>query len=136
MQNPHSWTALITVAALLLYIVMGMKVASARRRAGIFAPAMSGDPALERALRVQGNTLEWLPVFLPGLWLFSLYWNDRIGAVIGLIWIVGRIVYAVGYWADAPRRLPGFFIQFLAALVLLFGGAAGAVRTMMVTGGV
>jgi len=136
MQNPHSWTALITVAALLLYIFMGMRVAAARRRAGIYAPAMSGDPALERALRVQGNTLEWLPVFLAGLWLFSLYWNDRIGAVIGLIWIVGRVLYAVGYWADAPRRLPGFLIQFLAALVLLFGGAAGAVRTLMITGGV
>jgi uncharacterized membrane protein YecN with MAPEG domain len=136
MQNPHSWTALITVAALLLYIFMGMKIAVARRTSGIYAPAMSGDPVLERALRVQGNTLEWLPIFLAGLWLFSVYWNDRIGALIGLVWIIGRVLYAVGYWADAPRRLPGFFIQFLAAIVLLIGGAAGAVRSLMVTGGV
>jgi glutathione S-transferase len=135
MPQPHSWTTLITVAALLLYIVMGMKIAAARRASGIYAPAMSGDPALERALRVQGNTLEWLPVFLPGLWLFSLYWDDRLGALIGAVWIIGRVLYAVGYWADAPKRLPGFLIQFLAAIVLLIGGAIGAIRTLAVTGG-
>jgi len=131
----HGWTTLVTCAALFLYFIAGLKVGLARRKHGVAAPAMSGNPNVERALRVQGNTLEWLPIFLPSLWLFSIYWNDRLAALIGVVWIVGRILYAVGYWAEAGKRGPGFGIQTLAAFVLLFGAAAGALRVMMVAGG-
>jgi uncharacterized membrane protein YecN with MAPEG domain len=134
MQQPHNLTALVTVAALLMYIAFALRVAAARTRHGLPAPAMSGDPTVERALRVQGNTLEWLPIFLPSLWLFSLYWNDRIAAVIGAVWIAGRILYAFQYW-KGENRTPGFGVQGLAATVLLVGAAAGAVRALMATGG-
>ncbi len=90
MQQPHSLTTLVTVAALLVYIWMGFRVAAARRRSGVHAPAMTGDPTLERTIRAHENTLEWLAPFLAGLWLFSIYWNDRLAAILGLVWIVGR----------------------------------------------
>lgn len=135
MQQPHSLTALITVTALLVYIWMGVRVAAARRTSGVHAPAMTGDPALERTIRAQLNTLEWLPPFLAGLWLFSIYWNDRLAALLGLIWIVGRVLYALGYSAGAAKRGPGFLIQAIATLVLLIGAAVGAIRVLSVTGG-
>jgi uncharacterized membrane protein YecN with MAPEG domain len=65
--------------------------------------------------------LEWLPTYLVSLWLFALYWNDRAAAVLGVIWIVGRILYMTSYSKDASSRGPGFGIQALATLVLLFG---------------
>lgn len=135
MQQPHSLTTLVTVAALLVYIWMGIRVARARRRCGIHAPAMTGDPVLERTIRAHLNTLEWLPPFLAGLWLFSIYWNDRLAAILGLIWIVGRVLYALSYPAGETKRLPGFLIQTLVTLVLLIGAAIGAIRVMSVTGG-
>jgi glutathione S-transferase len=135
MQQPHSLTALITVIALLVYIWMGVRVAGARRKCGIDAPAMTGDPVLERTIRAQLNTLEWLPPFLAGLWLFSIYWNDRLAAVLGVIWIIGRVIYALGYSAGGSKRAPGFLIQALVTLVLLIGAAVGAIRVMSVTGG-
>jgi len=120
-MRPHSLTAIVTLVALLVYVAMGVAVGRARAKSGVQAPAMTGDPGLERAIRVQANTLEWLPVFLVSLWLFAIYWNERVAAALGVVWIVGRILYAVGYLADPRRRGPGFLIQALAALVLLFG---------------
>ena len=35
------------------------------------------------------NTLEWMPIFLPSLWLFAIYISDPVAAVLGLIWIAG-----------------------------------------------
>ena len=90
-------------------------------------PAISGNPDFERVFRVQMNTLEWLPIFLPSLWLFAIYVSDWIAALIGLVWIAGRIVYLVGYAQAAAKRGPGFGIQALAAGVLLLGALAAIV---------
>ena len=133
-MSPHSWVAIVTIAAVLVYVWMGLRVAGARRKSGVAAPAMTGDPILERHIRVQANTLEWLPVFLVGLWLFALYWNDLVAAALGVVWIVGRVLYALGYVADPAKREPGFVVQALAAAVLLFG-ALGRVIWILVTVG-
>lgn len=133
-MQPHYEVAVVTLLALLVYIWMGVSVGKARKESGISAPAMHGHPMLERYLRVQGNTLEWLVVFLPGLWLFALYWNDRVAAAVGLVWIVGRILYALGYWADASKRELGFMIQMAATAVLVLG-ALGRIAWVMVTTG-
>jgi glutathione S-transferase len=119
-------TAIVTLAALLLYFWMATQVARTRRKTGILPPVMIGDPALERTVRAHSNTLEWLPIFLPSLWLFAFYWGDLAAALAGLVWVVGRIVYFRGYVADAPRRAPGFFIQAMAVAVLLFGALGRA----------
>jgi uncharacterized membrane protein YecN with MAPEG domain len=131
---PHSLVALVSLLALLVFIWMGLRVAGARRRSGIAAPAMTGDPVLERHIRVQANTLEWLPVFLVSMWLFALYWNDRVAAALGVVWIVGRIVYAFGYVADPLKRAPGFLIQALACLVLLLGALGRVIWSLAIVG--
>ena len=133
-MQPHSYVALVTVAALLTYVWMGIRVGQARAKCGIAAPAMSGDPILERHIRVHYNTLEWLPPFLAGLWLFAIYWNDLIAAALGVVWIVGRIVYALGYVADPRKREAGFMIQLAATAVLLFGAAGRIVWTLATVG--
>jgi glutathione S-transferase len=119
-------TALATLLAILLYSVTGIRVGGARRAYGVVAPATTGHPAFERVFRVQMNTLEWLPIFLPALWLFAVYISDAIAAGIGLVWIIGRVLYMVSYTKDAASRGPGFMVQMLAALAL-WCGAIGAV---------
>jgi glutathione S-transferase len=114
--------AIVTLLALLLYFYMSLRVGQARSKYGVVAPAVTGNPDFERAYRIQTNTLEWLPIFLVSLWLFAAAWgSDLIAAAIGLIWILGRILYLTGYSRAAEARGPGFGIQALAAGVLLFG---------------
>jgi glutathione S-transferase len=136
MTEPHNLVALVTVLALFVYLWTALNVAGNRRRHGIAPPAMTGAPEVERALRVQANTLEWLALFLPGLWLFALYWSDAVAAGLGIVWIVGRLLYGLGYMKDAKSRYPGFGIQGAATLILLVGAAIGAIRALVVTGGV
>jgi len=135
MMMQHRWTALVTLLALLAYVWMSLRVGRARAKSGIKAPAMTGDPLLERAVRVHYNTLEWLPIFLPSLWLFAIYWNELVAAGMGIVWIIGRLLYATGYMADPAKRGTGFMIQSLACAVLLFG-ALGRIVYSLATGGV
>ncbi len=120
MQN-HIAPAIVTILALLLYFVMGLRVGQGRSKYGVEAPATTGNPDFERLFRVHANTLEWLPIFLPALWLFAVYWNDLVAAGVGVVWIVGRYLYMTGYSKAAGSRSAGFGIQALATAVLLFG---------------
>ena len=124
-------TALVTLLAVLFYFFTSARVGRARMALGIKAPATTGHPDFERAFRVQMNTLEAMPAFLPSLWLFAIYISDTIAAGVGLIWIIGRILYFVGYMKDAEKRGPGFGISALASIVL-WAGAIGAVMWRLV----
>src|SRR5881409_1333071 len=93
----YHFTALVTLLAILFYFYASINVSRARTRTGVKAPAMSGHPDFERAFRIQMNTLEWMPIFLPSLWLFAVYISDAVAAVLGLVWIAGRILYMTGY---------------------------------------
>ena len=117
----HAPVAIVSLLALLLYIVMGFRVGQARARFGVPAPAIAGHEDFERVFRVQANTLEWLPIFLTSLWLFALYWDDRVAAGLGAVWIIGRFLYMTGYSRAAGSRSTGFLIQLIATAALLFG---------------
>jgi uncharacterized membrane protein YecN with MAPEG domain len=133
-MQSHAYVAIVSLLALLTYFWMSLQVGRARAKCGISAPAMTGDPVLERTIRAHYNTLEWLPLLLVPMWLFALYWSDLIAAILGLVWIVGRIVYQVGYVADPKKREAGFLIQALAVAVLLFGSLGRLVYVLAVTG--
>ena len=122
----YHFTALVTLLAVLFYFFTCARVARARVTYGVKLPAISGDPDFERVFRVQMNTLEWLPIFLPSLWLFAIYLSDPIAAAIGLVWIVGRILYMIGYRQAVEKRSPGFAVQAIA-VIILWVGALGAI---------
>lgn len=112
-------TSLVTLAAIVLFFFMGLRVAKARGTYNIPAPATAGDPIFERYFRVQMNTLEWLAMFLPALWLAAVWQSDLTAAGLGLVWIMGRIIYMIAYVADPKTRSIGFVIQMLATLSLV-----------------
>jgi len=120
-------TAAVTLLAILVSIGTAMLVARIRTKTGILPPAMSGHPNVERALRVQGNTVESFIIFLPALWLAALYFQGWLPPVIGLIWCLGRIVYAFGYMSDPNRRHIGFGICMLSIFALIILAAVGIV---------
>jgi len=124
-------TALVTLLAVLLYAFLGLQVVRARARSGIKAPAMVGDPAFERTVRVQANTLEWMPIFLPALWLAAIYVNDSTAAAIGVVWIAGRAIYARDYAEAADKRERGFTVQGLAAAALWVVALVGILKALL-----
>ena len=127
------FTALVTCLAIALYFLTSIRVAKARAAFGVKAPAISGHPDFERVFRVQMNTLEWLPIFLPSLWLFAIYISDPVAAAIGLVWIAGRILYMTGYSQAAEKRGRGFRIQAMATGILWLG-ALGAIVWRVIHG--
>ena len=120
-----NYTAIVTLLAVALYFFLATRVAVARVKFGIKLPAITGNPDFERIFRVHQNTLEWLPTFLAPLWLCAIYLSDAFAAELGVIWIAARVFYFVGYREAVEKRLPGFFVQSTACLLLFIGAAVG-----------
>ncbi len=120
-------SAIVTILAVLMYFYMGLRVGQMRGKHKIAAPAMTGDPEFERAVRVHMNTLEQIIVFLPLLWVATVYFRTLgwLPAVFGLVWIVGRILYMQGYMQAPEKRELGFGIAALANLGLLILAIVG-----------
>lgn len=131
MQAYYS-VAITTLLAGLVCFGMALTVARAHQKAGILAPAMTGDAHLERCIRGHINTLEWMPIFLPAMWLFAVYVSPLWASAIGAVWIVGRILYFLGYRAAPEKRFPGFFIQSVAVFALSLGALGRIVYLMIV----
>jgi glutathione S-transferase len=124
---------IVTALALLQFLVFGFRVGGARERLGIKAPATTGHETFERLYRVHMNTLEMLIAFLPGLYLFSNYFNPLIAAGLGVPYLAGREIYAAAYVKEPKKRGPGFGLSFLPTVVLIVGGLVGAVRSLVVS---
>jgi glutathione S-transferase len=135
MSHIDPWVAVVTLLSLLFYLCTSTAVARARALYKVAAPAMTGHPAFERAVRVQMNTLEWLPIYLPSLWLFADFVSAPAAAALGVVWILGRVGYMWGYLQAANKRGPGFLVQSAATLILTLGALVGA-ALKIVTGGV
>jgi len=123
--------SLVIGLALIEYLAFSMLAGKARSDHGVEAPAITGHPDFERKFRVQQNTLEQLMIFLPSLVVFQIYWNPNLAALMGLLFLVGRILYFRGYVADPAKRTLGFGLGFLAQAVLLIGAILGASRAIL-----
>jgi uncharacterized MAPEG superfamily protein len=123
--------AVVIALALLEFVVFGMLVGRARGRYGVKAPAVSGHEIFDRYFRVHYNTMEMLVTFVPSIWLFGLYVSPQWGAALGVVYLVGRIVYLRSYVADPSKRDIGFGLSALPIVVLLLGALWGAVRVML-----
>ena len=87
---------------------------------------MTGHPEFERINRVHQNSLEQLVLFVPAIWIFASTVSPRIAAALGLVFVVGRVVYARGYMQEASKRSTGTAISGVAQILLLLGAAIGS----------
>jgi glutathione S-transferase len=123
----------VTLVSVAFYFFLATRVAVAHGKFDVKLPATTGSFEFERIFRAHMNTLEWMPTFLAPLWLCAVYLSDSAAAVLGLIWIAGRALYFTGYSKAVEKRLPGFFLQSTACLLLFIGALVGVV--MHGTGG-
>ena len=122
-----AYVDIVTALALLQFLAFAMHVGRARERFGIKAPATTGHDQFERHFRVQQNTLESLVMFVPALYLFSHYFNPLWAAGLGVIYLVGRQIYAAAYVKNPAGRSLGYALTMVPVLALIVGGIVGAV---------
>ena len=121
---------LVMLIALVEYFGFAAAVGRARHRFGVKAPSTSGNPDFERYYRVQMNTLEVLIIFIPALWSFAILIDPMWAALLGAVFIVGRLIFYVGYVKAAEKRSLGFALSSVPMLALLIGGLFGAIRAL------
>jgi glutathione S-transferase len=119
---------IVLALALAEYLYFGFAVGRARERFGVKAPAITGHQTFECYYRVQMNTLELLIAFVPALWLFAYYVSAQWAAVLGAVFIVGRLLYLRAYVSDPAKRNLGFLLSILPVAALIVGGLIGAAR--------
>ena len=124
--------ALVTLLMSLQCIYFSLKVGQARGKYGVKAPATSGNELFERVNRIHLNTLELLVVTLPAMWVFGYYLNWSSAALLGVVFIAGRFIYAAAYLQAPEKRSRGMLIGFLATLALILGGLWGVISAIFV----
>ncbi|RUL72872.1 MAPEG family protein [Dyella choica] len=123
--------ALVTLLTILLQFGTMYAAGWARGKYRVEAPATTGHPAFERAYRVQMNTLESTVMFLPTLWLAVHYGYVLWAGIAGLVWIAGRVWYALAYLGNASKRGPGYMVSMLGWAALLVMGVIGLGRALL-----
>jgi glutathione S-transferase len=113
------YVAIVTAVALLQFFMLGFSVGRARAKYGVPAPASSGNEIFERHFRVHMNTLEQLLMFLPALWIYAHFISPLWAAGFGVVFIVGRAIYAITYVRDPKSRALGFALTALPTLIML-----------------
>jgi len=129
---PLALPALCTLLAVLWFAIVGFNVGRARVKYKVPAPATTGQPDFERAFRVQMNELEQLVAFLPAMWIFAWLGNPRWAAIACAVWLVGRVIYALGYWSQAGKRHTGFMISSVAFGVTWVAALLAVVRALAI----
>jgi len=123
--------ALVTLLTILLQFATVWAVGHARGKYQIAAPAVSGHPTFERAYRVQMNTLENTVMFLPTLWLAAHYGYVFWAGIAGLVWVAGRLWYAMAYLRDASKRGPGYLVSMVGWAATLVMSVLGLGRALL-----
>jgi hypothetical protein len=75
------------------------------------------------------NTLENVVLFLPVLWLATLYFSPRIAAVLGAVWLMARIWYAFAYARNPKSRGAPFVLAYAAWGALMVLAAWGVLTS-------
>lgn len=128
---------LVVMLALIQYTLFGIQVGGARVKYGIRAPAMSGHVMFERHLRVQMNTLEQLVIFVPTVFSFAYladglgWYGSEIAAFLGVIYLIGRQLYARAYVRDPASRSLGFMLSFAPCGLMIAGALVCVLLTVI-----
>ncbi|TPX33973.1 hypothetical protein SmJEL517_g03194 [Synchytrium microbalum] len=130
LSKDYGFVLLVTAAAHLQIFAASMAAAGQRRKFGVSYPDMGHGRYSAKLTdeqwvtfnsfqRVHYNYLEQIPTFTFAM-LASGIWYPRVSASLGAIYILGRYMYATGYYNSGPQgRTTGFGVFSIANMSLL-----------------
>jgi glutathione S-transferase len=124
-MGDYAWPGIVSSLALLVYYFTLFKAGMARGRFKVPAPSHDGPEEYLRYVRAHQNTLEHLALFLPGIWLFSFAVSPLWAAAIGMLWPIGRLGYALGYYTSADGRRVGLLVSMPPIYIFVLGSLIG-----------
>ncbi|XP_075550429.1 glutathione S-transferase 3, mitochondrial-like isoform X2 [Dermacentor variabilis] len=118
--SEYGYVVLVGVGSTLVNTWLSFRVGMARKKYDVKYPAMYSDTSIvfNCIQRSHQNFLENYPQFLMTLFLAGFEF-PKVAAGAGLVYLVGRIVYAIGYSTGNPsKRMRGGF-QYFGVVTLL-----------------
>ena len=119
---------IVILLALVEFFYFSLLVGKARSRYNVPAPATAGNEMFERYFRVHMNTLELLVLFIPSILLFGQYFSPYVAAGLGVVFLIGRLVYLSAYVKEPKKREVGFGLSVVPIMILVIGAIIGAAR--------
>jgi hypothetical protein len=118
-MTTYPLTSLVTILALIVLTVFSGMVSLARGKYKVAAPATTGHPAFDSTYRVHVNTVEQIVTLMPVLWLCAFWIGDSWAGLGGLIWCLGRLIYARGYFRHPEQREIGYYVTVVPVIAMM-----------------
>ena len=127
LTEEYGFVILAAAGSMVVNFWQMMNIGKLRRKHKILYPVMISEKHedFNCAQRAHQNTLENLPFFLVNLLLGGVRF-PKYAAIAGGVFLLGRVVYSIGYYTGKPeRRVPGAIMSTLLGMFPLFGMAIG-----------
>ena len=124
---------LVIGLALVQFFFFLFAVGKARVTYKVAAPATTGNEIFERYFRVQMNTLELLVMFVPAILMFGQFFGGYLAAALGVVYLIGRLIYFTTYVKNPSSRSAGYGISVLPIMIMIAGSIIGAIRAAVLT---
>jgi len=126
-METYGITALITIATSLLIFYLAFNVWKERRKYKSSVLESTKKKEILIANRVHMNTIELSVVYVPLLWIATIYGSVMIASVLWVIWFVSRVWYAFAYLKEPKSRQIPFMIGIPCIFLTALLGACGII---------
>jgi hypothetical protein len=75
--------------------------------------------------------VEQLVVFVPAIWLFASMVSADWAAILGVVYLLGRLVYFYSYVKDPRSRTLGFAMSSFPGIIMLAGVVVVAIARLL-----
>ena len=124
-MDPYAISALVTVFSSLFAFYLAYNVGMVRMKHKAAPYKHTENDEVWIVNRVHMNTIENMAVYLPLLWVATVFGSAETAGAVGAVWFVSRVWYAFGYLNDPKKRQTPFMLGLaciaVTAIIALYG---------------